>query len=620
MRWLAAVVAGAALLAGGCGDVEEQSSTVTGVDSLNLIASSTQLPSSGTSDVTITAIARNANNQAVEGESIAFQSSSGLLQVSQGTTDASGQATATLSPGGNPANRIITVTASAGSTQATIEVEVSGTTLNLNGPSSLVSGDTGTWTVTLQDSNGDGISGETIEVSSDQGNALSSPTLTTGPSGQVQFDLTASGTTDDTITANGAGLTATSEVRISGQDFRFTSPDAGEEVNINTNKNVAIHWENESGTAQSSKTITFSTTRGGFAGQASTTAITDGSGDASATISSTDAGKAIITATGPSGTPSAQRSIEFVATTASTLALQADPSTIAPNETSEFTAVVRDSSGNPVKNKNVIFNLSDTTGGQLTTGSATTDSQGRATTTYAAGPSTSAKDGVTVTAEVANTSVRDTASLTVAKQALRITIGSGSKLEDPTEQQYAKTFVILVTDSNGNAIEGATVNLSLTATEYYKGQWILIDTSNPPDGTADAWGQRVDTDADGTGDTTPIKTCANEDTDLDGVLDTGEDTDGDGNLEPGNPAGVSPGTVTTDSNGLAQVDVVYPQSEGGWSKVKLEATVDVAGSEGTATTMYELGVLASEITDTDTSMPGGSDGPYGIRDDCTDPR
>ena len=76
--------------------------------------------------------------------------------------------------------------------------------------------------------------------------------------------------------------------------------------------------------------------------------------------------------------------------------------------------------------------------------------------------------------------------------------------------------------------------------------------------------------------------------------------------------------MTTDSSGFAEADVVYPQSEAEWSQVTLEATVDVAGSEGKAASTFDLPVLASEVDDTDTAMPGGADGPYGIRDDCTD--
>jgi hypothetical protein len=610
-------------LLAGCGDVEEDTSTAqaTGVAAIDLLASSTQVPSDGSDSATLTAVVRDGNNQVVEGKDVTFRSSSGALQVTQGTTDASGQATAEITPGGDPTVRTITVTASVGATQDSVDVEVSGTTLSLDGPSSLVSGNTGTWTVTLQDSAGGGITGESVQVSSTQGHTLSGSSLTTDSSGQVQFELTAdAGTGTDTLTAQSAGLTANDSVDVSGQNFRFTAPQSGTEVDISPNTQaVTIRWE-DGGTAKSGQQIDFSTTRGGFAGNGGNptdSATTDANGDASVTIESSDAGFATITASGPAGSPSAQRTIEFVATTAATLSLQADPATISPNETSKLTAVVRDGSGNLVKNKTIIFNLTDSTGGQLTTGTATTDSQGRATTTYQASSTTSGKDGVSVSAEVKRKpSVSDTSTLTVAQQALRVTLGTGDSMEEPTDQQYAQPFVILVSDSNGNAIEGATVNLSLEAVQFYKGIWVQTDTDS--DGTADVWAQWYDTTDDGQGDTSGVFVCPNEDTDLDGTKDAGEDSDGDGVLEPGNPAAVSSQSVTTDANGFAEVKVVYPQSEGGWSQVTLEATVNVAGSEGSARSTFDLGILADEYKDLDTSMPGGSPGPYGIRDDCAD--
>lgn len=617
------------LLLAGCGSVDDDQGSDSEVASLRLITDNTQLQSSGNSPATITAIARNANNVAIEGEPVNFAASSGLLEVSQGTTDGSGQASATLVPGGNPTNRTITVTASSGSTEAKVDVAVSGTTLSLDGPSSLVFGETGTWTVSLQDSDGNGIRGEKVEVTSSEGNSLtsegnslSSTSLTTESTGQVQFDMTADASTNtDTLTATAASLSTSVTVDVSGQDFSFTQPDAGAEVDILPNDQmVTIHWENN-GNPQTSKTIDFSISRGTFAGSvtSSTTERTDANGDATVIIQSIDAGPATITATGPRGSPSGTQSIEFVATQVDNVTLQADPSTIGTNETSQLTAVVADPNGNLVKNKTINFSLEDKTGGQLTTPRATTDTQGRATTTYEATSTTSAKDGIQVTATEKGTGKSDTANLSVSGQPLNVKLGTGGTIETPTETQYSKTWTVLVTDSNGNPVEGAEVSLSLQPERYRKGGWVKTDTDG--DGTADEWAIWSDSVIDGNPnfDNQLPFYCDREDDNLDGDIDGNEDKDGDGFLEPDGAAGVTPQEVTTDQNGFAEVDVVYPQSEAFWSEQTLKATAATeAGSQNTSTATFILWILSDELTDLDNDPPGGSGpGPYGFEGDCT---
>ena len=110
-------------------------STVTGI---SIVTSSPQVASDNTGPATITAYAHDANNNTVEGAAVTFSASSGLLAVSQGTTNASGAASAALSAGSDPSNRTITVTAASGAISSTITVAVIGTQLSLTGPPTLV--------------------------------------------------------------------------------------------------------------------------------------------------------------------------------------------------------------------------------------------------------------------------------------------------------------------------------------------------------------------------------------------------------------------------------------------------------------------------------------------------
>lgn len=87
-------------------------------------ASVPSMPSDGSVSADITALVRDASNNLVPGVVVTFQASSGGIAVTQGTTDASGAAKATLSTAGDSSLRTITVTATAGSLNATVNVQV----------------------------------------------------------------------------------------------------------------------------------------------------------------------------------------------------------------------------------------------------------------------------------------------------------------------------------------------------------------------------------------------------------------------------------------------------------------------------------------------------------------
>ncbi|MDZ7811184.1 MAG: Ig-like domain-containing protein [Arhodomonas sp.] len=119
----------------------------------------------------MTAVAKDQNNRVVEGAEVDFRSDSGDLLVAQAVTNAAGQATASLGPGDNPRNRTITVTARMEGASDSVEIEVTGTTISLSGPSSVPIGATAAFTATLVDSAGNGIANSTVDVTSAQSNS-----------------------------------------------------------------------------------------------------------------------------------------------------------------------------------------------------------------------------------------------------------------------------------------------------------------------------------------------------------------------------------------------------------------------------------------------------------------
>ncbi len=587
------------LVVSACGDNTLSGGTGTGtnpggagVAGVNVLASSPSLPSDSGQVLTISVIVRDANNVAMEGVTVVMSSDSGTLTVTEPVTDAGGVVTAILNSGGDPTNRPITVTADANGVLGTVTVNVIGTTLSISGPAALPQGDSATYTVVLADAAGNGIANQAVAVTSSNGNTLAAASLTTDVGGQAQVDVTASAAGADTLSAAALGLTATTALNVSNDSFALTAPVADTEIILNTPTAVDLTWT-IGGVNQDGQTITFSSTRGTLS---SFSAVTAG-GVASVTISSTNAGPAIITATNAAGT-STQVQVEFVANVPDSVDVQANPFTIGPGEQSAITAIVRDAANNLVKNSVVLFDLQDVTGGSLSVATAITDSQGRAQTFYTSSSTTSANNGVVITATVqSDPTIFKSVALTVAQRELFISIGTGNSIFEPNTAQYRKEFVVQITDSQGNGVEGVTVQAGILSNSYFKGFWFF-------DILLGAWVQNV-----------TAGPCADEDANRNGVLDVfptvpmDEDANMSGRIEAGNIATVAAqggngGTFITDAAGFGIVDVFYPQDHAQWVHVTLEATTSVQGTEFAESSNFVLPISGEDVDDENESPPG----------------
>ncbi len=603
----------AALLAS-CGGTDDaftappQQGTQADLQTLTLLTSSPQLPSDGALPVNLTAQVKDSNNNLVPDLTVSFSADSGSLSVSQPITDTSGQALATLSTIGDPTNRTISVTASvsdgSNTLTDTITVSVIGTQLSITGPTSLSLGDVGDFDVKLVDAAGAGIPNKTVDITSTAGNVLSTTSLVTDSAGAGQFTLTAS-QGSDTLTVTSLGISAQRAIDVSQDSFSFLTPDVSAEIPLNVNRSVTVRWT-QGGVPVAGQPVSFVTTRGVLT---PSSGVTDADGEVVVQIKSANAGGASITAQTTDG-PSTQRAVEFVATVADTLEVQADPFTIAPNEQATITAILRDPNNNLVKNKQIVFQLDDVTGGSLSVGAADTDSQGRAQTVYTASSTTSASGGVVITAFVQDTpGVTDETALTVARREVFLSFGTGNTISAPNDAQYSMPFVLVVTDADGNAVVGAKVQLSILSTHYLKGVWV-------PDEANDVWVATV------------LKTCADEDVNTNGVLDVGEDMNANNHVEAGNIASIN-SAATTDETGTVLFDVIYPKMYGAWLDVQLEGKTTVQGTEFAESLTFVLPVLADDVSPVDEAPPGllvapddlmgflgGYTSPFGYNDDC----
>ena len=563
---------------------------------VTLLASSPQLSSNASqlaNGVTLTALVKDSSNVIISGATVSFSTAdTGVnLTITNSVTDSSGFAKAVLTVGSSKANRSLTVTAVSGSASDTVTINVVGTTITISGSANGQFNTASTYVATLTDAGGAGISGESLTFSSAGGSISPATAQATDPSGQatVSFIPTTSNPTTS-LSATALGVTATQTIALSQDSFAFTAPTANQEINLGTNQPVSVTWTRSG--APVAGTVTFSSTRGTLL---TTSVVTNGSGVAATTINSTQAGFATLVANGSGSTSSPTTSViaEFIATTPTQISVQADPAVISTNQTSTISAVVRDASNNLVKNAVVNFALTvDTTGGQLSAPSATTNSQGVASVVYQASSSPSAQNGVTISACAScnTTPVSGSATLTIGSRAARIVLGTGNEIFEPDPTFYEFPYVAIVTDNAGNPAPDADLRLTITPSFYMKGYYV----------------ENQD------GELVPFITalCPNEDINLNGIIDSGEDTDNDNFLDPTNVAQV-PNPLVLDNDGKATFVIRYPQSYGNWTKVKLSAKAIVSGTESTETSRFTLPISVG-----DAENPPGNPSPYGVVSRC----
>lgn len=559
--------------------------------SLELSTSTRQLFSDGSVPIIITAIAKNENNNAISGADIVFSVDNDATIIADGEAEGSVK-TASLTPG-TPKNRQLIVTASSGTISKSITVDVVGTKVVIDGPSSITLNKDVPFVLKLTNGAEKPITNETITLTSSAGNTITTNSnFETDENGKVTFNLMGLQGGDDTLTANVLGVTLEKKVHVSSDEFVLSS--SKKELNINTSQDIKLVWK-KSGVVQANKDIYISTTRGEPQNLDANHKIrTNDLGEATVKISSSTAGKAVITAISDDGLSTTLKT-EFIATTPAYLNTQADPTLIKPNGSSTIIAKIRDINDNPVKNKIIDFRLEDTVDGNLSASTAVTDSLGRASVSYTAGDSSSAKDGVIIKTFIHGYEGivdPDPITLTVGSNALRIVLGH-DHLSSSSDIFYVKKYGVIVTDSAGNPVKDQKVDFTIIPTQYFKGTMAWNGTNWYPNYT---------------------QACKSEDFDNDGKLDSGEDINRNGVLDPTHDASVTSSGVT-DENGRIVVEVVFPKSRAGWSKQRITSSVVVAGTEFTENTDFILPVLQDDVGDKEVAPPNMYS-PYGNSLSC----
>ena len=573
--------------------------------SLQLYASAVQLASSGSDDIELIALIKNEQSVLMEGVEVNFSASNEAgveLQLTQSTTTADGTARALVSTQNDASNRTVTLTAQTGALVETVDILITGTEVTINGANSVILNDTAEYTLRVQDSDGVAIVNQTILLEAANG-SLSETSVNTGADGQATITYTATTSGEDTITASSLNASVEFELEVQQDEFSFVVlPD--EEISLNAAATISVQWLQD-GTPAVGNNVTFSASRGEIIGAALVT--TDAEGIASISIESDNAGFASITATGTESgnesTVNAVAQVEFIAVEPFTLIADATPDLIGPDgQTSTITAVVRDPSGNLVKNTVVNFNVDDVSTGSISPSQSTTDSSGIASTVFTSG-APSSEDAVIIRASVASDeTITDEVYMTVGDRAFDISIGTGNEIEEPDSTTYLKRFAVFVSDSAGQPVSGVELTASGTPVKYsengtyFKGfsEWDEDESIHVLYVTA---------------------TCLNEDIDGDGILDTGEDNNSDGFLTPGIVGTLTfADTSVTDENGQAELEYRYPASYGGWYNIVITIFGQSTGSEASQNHYYSLGISSDDLTNEGAGLPAN---PFGSEADCS---
>jgi len=242
--------------------------------------------------------------------------------------------------------------------------------------------------------------------------------------------------------------------------------------------------------------------------------------------------------------------------------------------------------------------LSNSAGGLLSPSTGVTNSQGVATTEFTADANTggtgspNAPQGLRVNAVLANNAaVKGDTGIVVGRRTLFFRFGNGDVLQVVSPNLYSVPYAIIVTDAAGNPVPNQQLNVSITPNSFKKGVFL----KRPTIGSFVNW------------ESVPTITCPSEDVDRDGILDQGEDTNGDMQITPGNVATVSR-TVVADADGIAQVNIVYPREYATWVDVNLSVSAIAAGTENVSSRNLTLPILGSHTT-TESDPP--SDSPFG---------
>ena len=426
---------------------------------------------------------RGEDENPVPGQTVTFSIASGdgnaWLSTTSATTGSNGRAQTTLTLG-NSASGSYNVKASISNqlfatSYATVQTSPPPPPVLsisvISGPGSGDPGDALTFTVEVQE-DGSAASGKTVtfSITSGDGNASLNPTsATTGSNGRASTSVTlgdsASGSYTVTATVGSTSTSGTATVNTPPPPLRSLvmshSPwplDPGESMTFT----VTVK-EGES--AALGTTVTFSVSPDdGTVSLSTTSATTDSNGQASTTLrtGSGSSGSYTITATVGSKSTSGTATVNTPPPPSGLSAVMfSTPWPLDPGDSTTFSIDVQED-GSAASGKTVTFSVSPDDGTvSLSTTSATTDSNGQASTTLRTGSGSSGS--YTVTASVGTLSLSSSVTVNTPPPPLAFWIISGDKQQGLLGEALANPFVVEVRGQSGDPLPGVQVTFSVSS-------------------------------------------------------------------------------------------------------------------------------------------------------------
>ena len=549
------------------------------------------ISNAGSDKALLTVTALDASRNVVSGVPVSVSVDSGAYTPVTGTTDTTGQVSGNISIGGNKANRTINATINVGGQIGTAAVTVTGSQISLTAnPAAPAPGQLVTLSFAMTDSANSPIANASAKLTKIDG---SSVVITTdsqgGPVGVVTFNAPSTAGTYQVL-ATGLGITTTKIIQVIAPNGNTIPAAVGSVVAASLTPQVSTISAFTSGCTTPCRTKLSAKFL-----QAGNAAIKDMRVRFVIVPPALGSGEAISVGDGT---------------------VYTDSSGIAE---ADYIAGTRGSPTNGV-NVRACYKATDFVDSDFT------------------------PDGLCPALTGSNSGFTST-SLTVASLPLSISIGDDNLLAKGLGAiAYVKKFLVQVNDSAGVAVKDAVVSTSVDITHYGKGVYggvyplglnpptvknltlavaevtpatnpvtyhIVTDnlTSNPIDLTATNTAPGAPaTLIDGT-PTTYNVWCVNEDRNRNASLDTGEDTNNDGKLQP-SKAEIIVSYVNgnkTDANGQLLLQVTYGQNMGRWLAYTVRATTSVEGSEGDASKSYITDVLKEdEVNGSFRTPPFGS--------------
>ncbi len=418
--------------------------------SVTVASSSAQIAADGSNSATISATAKDANNNLVKGATVAFSASAGGLAVTQATTDANGLATATLTAGTAAAGTQITVTASTGGVSGNVVVTVANIQQTISLITSLpqIPSDgtkPATITALVRNAQNQFVPGVAVNFTSTSG-GLTVTRGTTDANGSATATLSSAGDPTNrtiTVTATAGTSTSTVPVAVVGTKLTVTGPASLVQSSQGT---YTVALADAGGNGIPNQAVTLTSAKGNTL--SATTITTDATGQKTFTLTAANGGTDTITAAslGLQATASVVVSTQSFAFTAPTDNAQVTLGTAAP--------IIVQWSAAGVAQVGQTVNFS-TTRGTVTPSSATIGASGATTgvtiSSTTSGPSVISANGTGVSAQVSIDFIATTPAA-VAIQASPSTIAT----------QGQSTLTATVRDANNNLVEGKVVNFAIT--------------------------------------------------------------------------------------------------------------------------------------------------------------